>query len=326
MKKNLRNLGLMALSLIAVALTSCNNNEPMVVMQKNILQTIQTDAQFTTLAKALKVTGLETTLSGTTKFTLFAPTNAAFTALSITTTSLDTQTPAQIADLKNILLNHVVNDTKLSTSLATGYVKTNASFGTTTSKLSCYVKVTGSMVMLNGLAMVTAADKVATNGVVHTIDKVLVLPTLVSHAQANADLSTLVTVVTSGPQGAFGDQSAVLSALNSATSAAPLTVFAPTNAAFTAATTGSGFAVGASAATVTNVLLYHAVGGNVLAGTLTEGQMVPTAFNGQTFEITLMGGAHIIDDSDVEAKIVLTDIQAANGVIHVVDKVLQPML
>lgn len=255
---------------------------------------------------------------------MFAPTNAAFAELEITSTSLDLLTPAELESLKNILLNHVVNDAKLSSSLATGYVKTNAKFGTTTSKISMYINVTGTttkIVTLNDDAVVTMADKTASNGVIHTVDTVITLPTIVDHAIANTDLSTLVTLVTSSPQ------APVLAALNGATATAPLTVFAPTNAAFTAATTGSGFAVGASDAAKTTVLLYHAVSDNILAGTLTENQEVTTAST-QKFKITLVGGAQIIDKSNpaVKAKIIITDIQASNGVIHVVDKVLQPTL
>lgn len=322
MKKNFRNLGLGILSVFVIAFTSCDKNDE--VVQKNILQTIQSDVQFATLAKAIKITGLETTLSGTTKYTLFAPTNSAFLELGITSASLDNQTPAQITDLKNILLNHVVNDTKLSSSLATGYVKTNANFGTTTSKISMFISVTGTTtktVTLNDDAVVTMADKTASNGVIHTVDTVITIPTIVDHALANPGVSTLVTLVTSAPQ------AQVLAALNGATSASPLTVFAPTNDAFTAATTGSGFAVGASDAAKTAVLLYHAVNGNILAGTLTENQEVTTAST-QKFNITLVGGAQIIDKSSpsVKSKIVVTDIQGSNGVIHVIDKVLQPAL
>jgi uncharacterized surface protein with fasciclin (FAS1) repeats len=147
MKKNLRILGLSMLSVLAIAFTSCNKDDSSA--EKNILQTIQAEAQFSTLAKALRVTGLESTLTGATKYTLFAPTNAAFAELEITSTSLDLLTPAELESLKNILLNHVVNDAKLSSSLATGYVKTNAKFGTTTSKISMYINVTGTTT-LNG--------------------------------------------------------------------------------------------------------------------------------------------------------------------------------
>ena len=86
MKKNLKNLGLGMLSLLAIAFTSCNNDDDDggTPAQKNILQTIQAEAQFSTLAKALRVTGLESILTGATKYTLFAPTNAAFQYCFIT--------------------------------------------------------------------------------------------------------------------------------------------------------------------------------------------------------------------------------------------------
>ncbi len=108
----------------------------------------------------------------------------------------------------------------------------------------------------------------------------------------------------------------------------PFTVFAPTNAAFTSlldeldVTTGL---PGIGASTLESVLKYHVVAGaNVLAGSLTEGQIV-TTFLDQTFKIGLTGGPKITDASTRVSNIIVTDVQASNGVIHVIDKVLLPL-
>ena len=321
------------LAIIAVATFSCNNDDPIVnptPVDNSIAGIASRDANLSVLVKALTKTDLATTVAGSGSFTVFAPTNAAFAKINITAASIDALTPAQIPAFKQIVLNHVSAGAKSSTQLVDkAYIKTLATFSTTTNALSMFVDKT-SGVKLNGLATVTTANILATNGVIHVVDEVLVLPTIVSHAVANPALDTLQAVVTSAAGGAFGDQTAILAALNSATASAPFTVFAPTNAAFTAATTGTGFAVGATPAQVSNVLKYHVVAGaNVLAGSLTEGQVVTTALS-QTFSVTLVGGAQITDKSTptgaVKAKIIITDIQASNGVVHAVDKVLQPTL
>ncbi|WP_309609075.1 fasciclin domain-containing protein [Flavobacterium sp.] len=322
------------LAIIAVATFSCNNDDPIVnptPVDNSIAGIASRNADLSVLVKALTKTDLATTVAGSGSFTVFAPTNAAFAKINITAASIDALTPAQIPGFKQIVLNHVSAGAKSSTQLVDkAYIKTLATFSTTTSNLSMFVDKT-SGVKLNGLATVTTANILATNGVIHVVDEVLVLPTIVSHAIANPALDTLQAVVTSATGGAFGDQTAILAALNSATASAPFTVFAPTNAAFATATGTGGFANGATPAQVSNVLLYHVfTGGNVLAASLTEGQVVTTAFNNQTFSVTLVGGAQITDKSTpigaVKAKIIITDIQASNGVVHAVDKVLQPTL
>ncbi len=71
-------------------------------------------------------------------------------------------------------------------------------------------------------------------------------------------------------------------------------------------------------------MTYHVVTiGNVLAGDLTEGQMVPTA-QGGSFTVSLSGGAKITDGAGRETNIIATDIQASNGVVHAIDRVLLP--
>lgn len=108
----------------------------------------------------------------------------------------------------------------------------------------------------------------------------------------------------------------------------PLTVFAPTNSAFRAAFTELGVAGLSSldSTTVANVLLYHVVSGKVLAASLTEGQVVTPLLGGtgNTFTISLMGGAKITDARARVANITTTDIEATNGVVHVIDKVILP--
>jgi uncharacterized surface protein with fasciclin (FAS1) repeats len=249
-------------------------------------------------------------------FTVFAPTDAAFVAF-LKTTPYATLNDVPDAVLTQILLNHVVSGNVKSTNLSTGYVKTLAKSATSgTNTMSMYVDLT-SGVKLNGVAKVITADVMASNGVIHVVDAVINLPTIVTHATANANFTSLVGALTSPGQPNFVS---ILSGTG------PFTVFAPTNAAFTALNTelAPGGIAGVSASNLTKVLQYHVANGNVLAATLVEGQKVATLQTPQTFEIQLAGGAKIKDNANRITNIIATDVQCSNGVIHVLNRVLLP--
>ncbi|MFN2339715.1 MAG: fasciclin domain-containing protein [Halanaerobium sp.] len=101
----------------------------------------------------------------------------------------------------------------------------------------------------------------------------------------------------------------------------PFTVFAPTDAAFAALPEGTLDSLLADKEQLTNVLLYHVVSGKVMAeDVLTmDGAMVETVF-GEEIEISIEDGMVYIND----AQVTTTDIEASNGVIHVIDAVLVP--
>ncbi|MBL0309708.1 MAG: fasciclin domain-containing protein [Bacteroidetes bacterium] len=109
--------------------------------------------------------------------------------------------------------------------------------------------------------------------------------------------------------------------------AGPYTVFAPTNAAFRSLLTelGATSLNDLPGATLEAVLKYHVVSGKVLSSSLTNGQVVSPLLTGKTFTIGLTGGAKITDGSGRVANITTTDLEATNGVVHVIDKVLLPM-
>ncbi|MDI6031662.1 fasciclin domain-containing protein [Flavobacterium sp. LB2P84] len=314
----IRNLALIALfSILAI---SCNNDNDNVVADNTITGKASATANLSILVQALVKAELATTLQGSGPFTVFAPTNEAF-ATFLATTPYATINDVPKEALTQILLNHVVTGAVKSTDLTTGYIKTLAKgSASTTNTLSMYVN-TSSGVKLNGIATVTTADLMASNGVIHIVDKVIDLPTIVTHAAANANFSTLVSVLNRSGQPNF---------ITALSATGRFTVFAPTNAAFTTLNTelAPGGIAGVSAANLTKVLQYHVVSpANVLAASLTEGQVVtPILTPAQTFTIQLTGGAKIKDANNRISNIIITDVQCSNGVIHAIDKVLLPVL
>ncbi|NDP28384.1 MAG: fasciclin domain-containing protein [Flavobacterium sp.] len=315
----MKTLSKLKILIAVIALTSftisCNNDDNPVA-DNTITGIAQTNSNLTILVQALGKADLATTLKGVGPFTVFAPTDAAFTAF-LKTTPYATLNDVPKEVLTQILLNHVVMGSVKSTDLSTGYIKTLAKgTASSTNNLSMFVN-TASGVKLNGVAMVTTADVMASNGVIHIVDKVIGLPTIVTHATANPNFTSLVGALTGSGQPDFVS---ILSGTG------PFTVFAPTNDAFTALNTelAPGGIAGVSSANLTKVLKYHVANGNVLAASLTEGQIVSTLQTPQTFTVQLTGGAKIKDASNRISTIIATDVQCSNGVIHVLNKVLLP--
>lgn len=265
--------------------------------------------------------GLAAILDGTGPFTVFAPNDAAFSAfLSANGFANVDAVPTDV--LSQILLNHVVSGAVRSTDLATGFVKTLSTTSPGASNLDMHVNIEGG-VTLNGLSKVTAADNILENGVVHLVDAVIGLPTIVTFATSDPNFSTLVAALTRADQPDF------VSILTTPDGAdpAPFTVFAPTNDAFGSLLTeleASGLD-DIDGATLTATLQHHVVGGaNVLSTSLSDNMTVGTLGGNITANIT--GGATLTDANDRVSNIVAVDVQAANGVIHVIDKVVLPPL
>jgi len=343
MKKTLLKLSLL-LFVAGTSLVSCsdddNNNNTM--PQNSIVDIAASNSNFSILAQAVERAGLTATLDGAGQFTVFAPTNAAFNAY-LDTTPYDNINEVPVAALRNLLLNHVIGAEVMSSAVTTGYVNTMSPMGTMANSpmISMYINKSGNTITINGGAanggttvINTSADIDASNGVIHAVNNVIAIPTIVNHVVANPDFDTLQAVVTS-TSGAFGDQSAVLNALNSVTASAPVTVFAPNNAAFTSLLEEfSSAGINPSPGQYSSVLQYHVVNGNVRSTALPgivsgSGAGVVPTLNGQNVTISLTGGAKItgtFSPTRPASNIIATDIQGSNGVVHVLDKVLLPTL
>jgi uncharacterized surface protein with fasciclin (FAS1) repeats len=312
---------------IALSSLSCSNDDEVVpqMVDNSIAGIASRTPDLSILVQALTKADLVGTLSATdASYTVFAPNNTAFNAFF--TANGKTLETIDVALLKEVLLNHVIVGEKKSTDLTTGYLKTlGKGAASSTNTLSMYVN-TANGVKLNGISTVTTTKDVdATNGVVHIVNAVIDLPTIVTHAKANDNFTSLVDALTSAGQPDFVSE---LSGTGS------FTVFAPTNVAFTNLTNElTQIPLIPTTAQLTSVLQYHVVSGNVLASQLptvvaAAGGDVPT-LNMQNIKISLTGGAKITGTytpTRQASNIVATDVQCSNGVIHVLDKVLLPVL
>jgi uncharacterized surface protein with fasciclin (FAS1) repeats len=327
MKKLFRNVAIIALSIVAIS-CSKDENQP---AQQTITEIAVATPDFSTLVTALTRTNLAGILDEPGTYTVFAPTNAAFNTFFASLGANVTVDNVDVNVLKSILLNHVIGSEIKSAAIpATVYVSTLSPINATTNAptISMFVQKSGMNVFINGGTAttgvrVTTADVDASNGVIHIVNAVIPIPTVVDHVVANPEFETLQTVVTSPAQ------SGVLSALSGLTAAAPATLFAPNNAAFATALGAGGFANGASDAAVSVVLQYHVTtAGNVRSSQLTNNQSVPMFTNPVQNTTVILGGGNvdIRDTANNLSRVFQADIQCSNGVIHGVTKVLQPLL
>ncbi len=280
---------------------------------------------------------LAATLSSEGPFTVFAPTDDAFVALldilGDDYNGLDDfDTEEEMALLKDILLYHVLAAEVKAADLAAGSVPTALADNSIEVIASGDTFVIGDASETN--ANITATDIMASNGVAHTIDKVLLpqsaidfvaslqLKTIVDTAVATDDLSLLVDALVQADAGL----------VETLSGDGPFTVFAPTNAAFAALLDVLGddfnsladFDTEEEKALLVKVLTYHVVAGTAAFSTdLSDGQMIET-FQGENVGVSLNGGVFITDATETNAEVVIADVEASNGVVHVINKVLLP--
>ena len=277
---------------------------------KQSIAEIAVDGGFNTLVAALDAADLVETLSGDGTFTVFAPTDDAFAALP---EGMLEELLADPETLKQILLYHVVGDVVMAETVVT------LDEAETLEGSMVAIDVVDGNVFLND-SQVTSTDIEASNGVVHVIDKVLV-PGM-QEAASNETLEESKSIAEIAVAGGFNTLVAALSAadlVETLSGDGAFTVFAPTDDAFAALPKGMLEGLLADTESLTQILLYHVVGDVVMADTVVTLDEAET-LEGSKVEIEVVDGKVFVNDSQVTS----TDIEASNGVIHVIDKVLVP--
>ncbi|MBQ4914471.1 fasciclin domain-containing protein [Maribacter sp. MMG018] len=320
------------------AIIDALNQEEMTNNNGTLVDIVVATEPLSILEAAVIKADLVATLSSDGPFTVFAPTDDAFVALleilGDDYNSLDDfDTAEEMALLKNILLYHVIPAEVKSTDLSAGQVSTAFEGNSVEIISSGETFVIGDASDTN--ANITGVDIMASNGVAHTIDKVLLpqsaidfvvslqLKTIVETAVATDDLSLLVESLIQADAG-------LVETLNGD---GPFTVFAPTNAAFASLldTLGddynslSDFDTDEEKQLLVSILTYHVIAGTTAFSTsLSNGQSIET-FQGENIGIKIQDGTvHVEDATDMNASVVLADVEASNGVVHVINKVLLP--
>ena len=268
-----------------------------------VFDIIESSEAHNTLETAIVAAGLDETLASEGPFTVFAPTDDAFSLIPADV--IETLLADPMGMLTQILLNHVVSGVTMSTDLSDGMMIE------TLQGSEVMVSITDGVVMIDN-ATVIVADIVADNGVVHVIDAILQpeMPTnTVFDIIANSDVhNTLETaIVAAGLDGTLASEG-------------PFTVFAPTDDAFSLVPANVLETLLADpTGLLTQILLNHVVSGTALSTDLSNGMMIET-LQGSEVMVSITDGVVMIDN----ATVIVADIVADNGVVHVIDAILQP--
>ena len=276
-------------------------------MDSTVVDIIVGSAVHETLETAVIEAGLAGTLSGEGPFTIFAPTDSAFAALP---DGLLDSLLADSAALANVLLYHALGAAVPSDSLSDGQMVMTLQGSNVT------VTIDSSGVFIND-AMVVLTDFMADNGIVHVIDAVLVPP---ADTMVVVDSSVVDIIVGSAVHETL--EAAVIAAdlVDALSGEGPFTVFAPTDSAFAALPEGLLDTLLADpSGDLTDILLYHVLGAAVPSDSLSDGQTAAT-LQGSDVTVTIDSSGVFIND----ARVVIADLMADNGIVHVIDVVLVP--
>ncbi|WP_233188591.1 fasciclin domain-containing protein [Tenacibaculum sp. SG-28] len=319
--KKLKPMLALAILMSATFFYSCDDDDPTPApeLPKNIVEIASETPELSILVEAVLKADLAGVLSGEGPLTVFAPTNEAFVALLDSNPDWNSLDDIPVSVLTSVLTFHVLPQEVKSTDLTDGYVETLSS-GPNDEAISLQINVMGG-VKFNGDANPILTDVMATNGVIHLIDKVMLPPTIVNLAANNDNFSTLVAALT--------DTRHTTEFLTILNSEGPFTVFAPTNDAFQNLLDSNPDWNGLGdipIATLEEVLKYHVVNGaNVQANQLTNNQEVTMLNEGKiTFDLSGATPKIVTETAGQDVSITATDVQGTNGVIHVVDTVLLP--
>tara|TARA_R110000782_G_scaffold259836_7_gene350638 strand:+ start:7053 stop:7997 length:945 start_codon:yes stop_codon:yes gene_type:complete len=270
--------------------------------KKDIVDTAVAAGSFNTLAAALGAADLVEALKGEGPFTVFAPTDAAFAKLPAGTVETLLK-PENKAQLQAILLYHVVPGKAVAKDVV------GKPAWATLNGQQINISTKGETPMVDN-AKIVSTDVMASNGVIHVIDTVILPETksIPQVAEAAGSFTTLLAAVkTAGlAETLMGE--------------GPFTVFAPSDEAFAAlGSTVQDLLKPENRETLTSILTYHVVPGRVFAAQAKTLTQAPTV-NGKTLKIEAKWG----DLKVGGAKVVAADFDASNGVIHVIDGVLIP--
>lgn len=291
------------------------------VIQKTIFEHVASSMNYSYLTYALQKTDLDDVLNGEGDYTLYAPNNSAFIGFLMREgySTLD-EVPTEA--LKKLLLNHLMIGQIRYRDFISGYYPTAAISDVNGQPLSMYINQVNMRVTLNGNARIVQGNVWASNGVIHAVNAIIPIPTLVTFVMADPNLYNLSLALTRNDLTV--DFPTILNTENGS-APAPFTVFAPNNMAFVdllneLEVDRLSFI---DEPTLNSTLNHHVLGEtSTLSSDLSDNLTLSTL--GGDITANISGGASLTDGNARVSNIITVDIQANNGVLHIIDKVILP--
>ena len=289
----------------------------------NVVETAQTDGRFDTLVTALVQENLVATLVAAPALTVFAPTDDAFADLIATNDAFNSAADIlALTNLSDILTYHVLGS-EVDSTTAIGLAGNTTTPLNTSADLA--ISLSGPDLYINTSRVITegpqTVDVDTSNGIIHAIDKVLLPPAADALSNTGQNIAQLVTALATAPTDA--EFTVLLAALaqegldTALAGVGPFTVFAPTDAAF-AAVGDQATILGLG--NLTNILQQHVISGteiDSISAYAANGTAV-TTLEGNDLDVNINMGTLMVENANV----VITDVEASNGVIHVIDAVI----
>ena len=289
----------------------------------SIVDHAENNPNFSSLAEALVLENLTTTLQTDGPFTVLAPTNDAFA------TFLDPDSNSNPTGnvLSNILLNHVISGTRTSEDLLEqdDTFTTTLATGPNDTSINLYAN-TSEVVRFKGVSSITLADIIGTNGIIHAVDAVINIPTVVTFALAIPNFLSLSRALEEADS---SDTDPML--ISTLSGPGPFTLFAPLNSSFTNLINSNpawNSIEDVDDNLLNTVLLHHVVSGNIRIADIEDGD-TPATLEGDIITINRPGtNVNIADVTDgaenSDIGIIGTNVQTGNGVIQVLNKGMLP--
>lgn len=305
------------LALLLLVVLSCTKNDTKVAAPPTITDRILEDSQFSLLRVAVAYAGVADALKDG-NLTLFAPTDSAFQASGLGNIGAITAMPKE--QVRTLILYHTLYGSVASSTIPSGL---NA-VETVNKGIAFFNKSSDGTIYVNNAKLIQT-DLAVANGYVHKINRVLTPSTgnLLATIQSNANLTFLSAAI----KRIGTSNSTLLTTINNALSTNNVTVFAPNDDAFK--TDGRYTTISAiesaDAQALANLLLYHVTSGVFFSNQLQSGTLT-SLFTDNKFTVTVNSGQITLkgNNNSTAATIKQADLPSTNGVMHIIDQILQP--
>lgn len=304
---------------VGLSIMSCEKDDKPNTPTATLYEVAQQNDNLSTFVQAIDLAGVKQSFESTSKFTVLAPTNAAFNDF-LMENNYNGVDAIPVDVLKQLLFNHLLNANFKTENFNAGFITTFAYVPAANNRKISLLVDNSDGVKFNASSKIITSNLAAKNGYLHIVDKVISVPTMYDHIKNNPDLTILKSAL---------DRNTASPVRNilSAGVQAPYTFFAPSNAAFTAYFDAINIETIAEIDDVQlqKILEYHIVPSSNISQSSFQNNEVLNTFQGQTLTVTLTGGGRKLTDVNGRVStIIYGDMQGSNGIIHSIDVVLKP--